>query len=115
MPSFNDIEMQRIKKIVGGFCEQWIPDHLRNQIKVYYEVRGYDVKIIETRPHFMKSSEWTETPIARLRYDPDTLGWELYWMRAAGKWEKYPHSTPTNRLEALIEEIKSDPHRAFWG
>ena len=71
---FNDIELQRIKKIVGGFCEEKIPDHLRNQIKVYYEVRGYDLKIIETRPHYMKSNEWTETPIARLKYDPDTMG-----------------------------------------
>ena len=38
---FNDIELQRIKKIVGGFCEEKIPDNLRSQIKVFYEVRGY--------------------------------------------------------------------------
>jgi hypothetical protein len=38
--AFNDIELQRIKKIVGGFCEEKIPDHLRSQIKLFYEVRG---------------------------------------------------------------------------
>ena len=37
---FNDIELQRINKIVGGFCEEKIPDHLRSQIKVCYEIRG---------------------------------------------------------------------------
>ena len=113
--SFNDIELQRIKKIVGRFCEQKIPDHLRSQIKVYYEVRGYDVKIIETRPHYIKSNEWTETPIARLKYDPDTFGWELYWMGASGKWERYSEIIPTNHLQSLIEEIETDPHRVFWG
>ena len=71
--SFNDIELQRIKKVVGGFCEEKIPDHLRSQIKVFYVVRGYDVKIIETRPDFMRNYEWTESPIARLKYDPDIL------------------------------------------
>jgi len=38
--SFNDIELKRINKIVGGFCEEKIPDHLRSQIKVCYEIRG---------------------------------------------------------------------------
>jgi hypothetical protein len=113
--SFNDIEMQRIKKIVGGFCEEKIPDHLRSQIKVFYEVRGYDVKIIETRPHYMKSNEWAETPIARLKYDPDTMEWQLYWVRASGKWEKYAGLKPTNHLRLLIEEIEKDPYCLFWG
>jgi hypothetical protein len=72
--AFNDIELQRIKKIVGGFCEERIPDHLRSQIRVFYEVRGYDVNIIESRPDFMKNYEWTETPIARLKYEPATFG-----------------------------------------
>ena len=82
-----------------GFCQEKIPDHLRSQIKVFYEVRGYDVKIIESRPDFMRNHEWTETPIARLKYDPDTFVWQLYWMRASGKWEKYAELKPTNRLQ----------------
>lgn len=73
------------------------------------------MKIIETRPHYMKSSEWTETPIARLNYNPDTVKWQLYWMRASGKWEKYAGIDPTNNLQSLVDEIKSDPHGAFWG
>jgi hypothetical protein len=112
---FNDIELLRIKRIVGGFCQEKIPDHLRSQIKVYYEVRGHDVKIIETRPHYIKSDEWMETPIARLKYDPDTLEWQLYWMRASMKWEKYAWLKPTKRLQSLVDEIAHDPHGAFWG
>ena len=112
---FNDIELQRIKKLVGGFCEQRISDHLRSQIKVFYEVRGYDVKIIETRPHYIKSNEWTETPIARLKYDPSTYGWQLYWMRASGRWQRYAELKTTNRLQSLIDEIEKDPYCVFWG
>ena len=112
---FNDIELRRIEKVVGGCCRERIPDHLKSQIKVFYAVRGYDVKILETRPPFVKSPVWTETPIARLKYDPDTLEWQLYWMRASGKWEKYAGLKPTKNLQLLVDEIAHDPHRAFWG
>jgi len=112
---FNEIEKHRIDKIVGGFCKQRVPDHLRSQINVYYEIRGYDVELIETRPHYIKSNEWTETPIALLKYDPDTLTWQLYWMRGSGKWQEYTELQPTNHLQSVIDEIANDPHRVFWG
>ena len=113
--SFNDIERQRIKKLVGGFCKERIPDHQRCQIKVFCEVHGYDVEIIESRPCSIGSQLWAENPIAKFQYDPDTLWWQLYSMRATGKWEKYPEIEPTNNLRSLIEEIETDPYRVFWG
>ena len=64
---FSEIEKQRVKKIVGEYCDRKIPEHLRNQIKLFYKIRGYDVKIIESRPHFIHKNEWTEHPIARLK------------------------------------------------
>jgi hypothetical protein len=113
--SFNDIERQRIKTLVGGFCEGGIHDHQRCQIKVLYEVHGYDVEIIESRPFSIGSQLWAENPIAKFQYDPDTLGWQLYSMRATGNWEKYPEKEPTNNLRSLIKEIEKDPSRVFWG
>jgi hypothetical protein len=44
-----------------------------------------------------------------------TLGWELFWMKASGKWEKYPELKPINHLQLLVDEIGHDPHRVFWG
>jgi hypothetical protein len=113
--SFNDIERQRIKKLVGGFCKERIPDHQRCQIKVFYEVHGHDVKIIESRPCSISSQLWVENPIAKLQYDPDTLGWQLYSMEVPEKWQKYFELQPTNHLQALIEEIEADPYCVFWG
>ena len=112
---FNELEKTRIDRIVGGFCEGRIPMHLRNQIKIFYKVRGYEVKIIESRPTMTNSHLWAETPIARLQYDPKTLEWQLYWMRASGKWYRYSELEPTNRLQSLIDEIKEDRFGVFWG
>ena len=113
--SFNDIEKQRIKRIVGGFCEERIPDHQRSQVKLHYEIQGLDVKIIESRPSFPNSHLWTEKPIARLQYDPDIFVWQLHWMRPSGKWQKYSDLEPTNNLKSLIDTIAEDRLQVFWG
>ena len=76
--SFNDIELKRIKKIVGGFCIDRIPDHQRSQVKLLYEMRGFEVKLSEARP-FRGSHVWTERQVARFKYDPDTIRWQLYF------------------------------------
>jgi hypothetical protein len=115
MSSFNDIEKQRIKKIVGGFCRKRIPDHQRTQVKLFYEVKNYEVKIIESRSSSPNSHIWIDTPIARLLYDPDSLHWHLYWMRGTGRWQKYNGLEPTNSLNAVIDEIAIDPFLLFWG
>lgn len=111
---FNDIELQRIKKLVGGFCQERIPGHQRSRIKLFYEIHGFDVKLVECRPVFIGSHQWTENPIARLQYNPDTLGWQLYWMRASGKWQKYPGLEPINNLKSLINTVADDPYQVFW-
>jgi len=115
MSSFNEIEKQRIKKIVGGFCRGRIPYHQRSYVKLFYEIHGFDVKIIESRPSYPNSHIWIDTPIARLLYDPDSLLWHLYWMRGTGKWQKYNGLEPTNSLKAVIDEIAIDPFLVFWG
>jgi hypothetical protein len=113
--TFNELERARIERIVGGFCERRIPEHLKSQIKVFYTVRGNEVKIIESRPTLRSSHLWAETPIARLQYNPQTLEWQLYCMRASGKWQKYSEREPAGRLQSLIDEIAKDPNGIFWG
>jgi len=112
---FTDLEKQRIKKIVGEYCDHKIPEHARKQIKLFYEIRGYDVKIIESRPHFINKDEWTELTVARLKYDTKSMNWQLFWGRASGRWEKYPNLGPTKNLHEIIDEIEKDPLHVFWG
>jgi len=112
---FNEIEKQRIKRIVGGFCQERIPDHQRSQVKLFYTIKGYEVRIIKSRPTVPNNHLWTDTPIARLLYDPDTLGWELYWRKASSRWKKYPGHEPTNNLRSLMDTIAEDRFQVFWG
>ena len=112
---FNEIDLRRIEKVVGGFCTERIPDHLRTQVKVFYEVRGHEVKIIESRPTLTGGHLWAESPIAKLKYDPTKMEWELFWSRASGKWVKYHDLKPARDLKSLISEIEADPSGVFYG
>jgi hypothetical protein len=99
---FSELEKQRIKKIVGGFCENRIPDYLRDQINLFHKIRGNDVSIIESRPHFIKKDERTESSIERMSFDSESMKWQLFWEE--GKWPMakiYPFKTnkksPSNK------------------
>ncbi len=111
----NELEKQRVKKLIENLCNKRIPPHLQNEIKITHNVRGNDVVIIETRSHWKEKNVWTEIPVARCKYDNESKTWMLYWQRANGKWLGYPGFEPTNDLEEIIKEIDSDPLHVFWG
>lgn len=70
--ALSELEKKRIEKIVGEYCNTRIPAHLRQEIRLYYILRGNDVKIIESRPHWQNREQWTEMPIARFKYDEES-------------------------------------------
>jgi hypothetical protein len=112
---FNDIERQLIRKIIGGFCEQRVHDHQKNQVRVFYNIKGYTVDIIQSKPSFPGSHLWTDYPIAKLKYDPRTLGRQLYKRILPGEWQSYSDRKPTHQLQSLIDEIAIDSFSVFWG
>jgi len=91
--------------------------HLISEMKSNYSLKfgGNDVNIIESRPHWQDNNIWTEMPIAKIRYLPKTMLWQLLWIRANGKWQKYPELEPCKDLRKVIMEIDTDPIHVFWG
>ncbi len=113
--SFNDIELQRIKKEVGGFCLKRCPEYIRDKVRLDYKIDNRDVIIIEIRPRWNNPDEIIETPIAKIKYILSQKIWELYWQRANMKWVKYDQKKSSKSLSELVQEIDSDPFGIFWG
>ncbi len=86
----DELNRHKISKIVGDFCESRIPPHIKDQIKLSFKVRGNDVNIIESRPDWQDNSIWPEMPIAKIRYLPKTMLWQLLWGQSNWKMAKVP-------------------------
>lgn len=60
--AFSEIELQRIKKTVGGLCTKKTPEHLSDQLRFDYDVEGQSVVILEIRPVWNNPGEYLRMP-----------------------------------------------------
>jgi hypothetical protein len=101
---FNDMELRKIKRLMGGFCENRTVDRHRIPTRIWYEIRGYEVKVFEDRQSIPGSDEWTKAPFARLRFDPQKVEWDLYWA-GSGRWQKHPNGHAKD-LSSVVNELR---------
>jgi hypothetical protein len=113
--AFTNGEIEQIHRIVGGFCEQRVPGHVKHEIRLSYSIANHDVVVCEERPLRNQSSEWIKLDIAKLRYVRKRDEWQLHWKRASGKWWPYEPLTRSKTLEAMIKEIDLDSDGCFFG
>ncbi|MDT8442293.1 MAG: DUF3024 domain-containing protein [Desulfuromonadales bacterium] len=113
--ALSEIELKRIDKIVGGFCQQKTPQHCRDQLRFDYRVDDHDVLLLEIRPRWNNPQEKTEMDVAKLKFNRTKNIWTLYWKRANGKWQTYQEAGQKTSLDELINEIAEDRYGCFFG
>jgi hypothetical protein len=104
-----------VESQLDTFCERRVPPHVRDQVRLVYEIRGNNVTLLEERPYFLDPSTWTRMRIARVRFDQTSRRWKLYWRDRNGRWHDYTRLRPTPNLETVLAEIDLDPTGIFWG
>jgi hypothetical protein len=108
-----------VKKRVEGklkkYCEEKVPERVRDRVRVEFKIRGDNVTLLERRPAFMNPDIWVSIPVAQFRYNPDNKKWYLYWCDRNSRWHFYFDLEPTANLDALIREVEEDPTGIFWG
>ncbi len=110
-----EFEIKKIEKIVSEYCEQKIPPHLKNDIRITFMIIKNEVWIYEKRPVWDNPSEWHEMPVAKIRCTLKTRLWTLYWPDRNSRWHIYDRIKPNKDISKIIEEIDNDPTRIFWG
>jgi hypothetical protein len=102
---------------IRAYCEQRVPSHAREEVCVQAELDGNAVTIVERRPPWRPGlgTEWTSSPIARLRYVARDKLWSLYWRDRNSKWHRYTDVRPTPDVSVLLDEVDEDPTGIFWG
>ncbi len=111
---FTEIELHKIKKIVGTLCEKRSPVHIRDKLRLEYKVENQDIIIFEVRPRWDNPSEQIWSPCAKLKFVRSQNTWRLFWQRADMKWHKYV-PLESGDVGRLVAEIDADPHSCFFG
>ena len=108
-----DINESTIKK----YIESIRPENLeiRAQIDFGYSYDGKIAEIYEIRPLWDNLTEIQNTPFAKIRFYKSKQLWNLYWMRASGKWKLYEPFSESTHLDEIIDIIKDDKHGCFFG
>ena len=113
--TFNELDLKRIDRIVGGLCRRRTRPDLADQLRLDYEIDGQSVVVFEERPDWRDATQCMRTPVAKLRFVRTTGLWTLYWRRADLKWHRYQPAGPTVDLGAMVEIIDRDEYCAFFG
>jgi Protein of unknown function (DUF3024) len=113
MPGLPELDIARVRR----WCEQRVPPHARDQVRVECDTGSRQLTIIECRPPWRQGigPEWTRLPIARLRYTQPTQMWTLYWRDRNLRFHRYDQLEPSPNIGNLLREIDRDPIAIFWG
>lgn len=103
--------------LVRHWCDQRVPERVRDQVRVECEEAPRHLTIVERRPPWKSEigPDWTSFPIARLRYTKTTGTWELYWRDRNLRYHRYDLVPPTSDVRKLLGELEQDPTAIFWG
>jgi hypothetical protein len=113
--AFSELELKRIEQTVGEFCRKRSPAHLKDKLRLEYSVKGHEVIVFEWRPKWDNPKEWSELPVAKLKFIRSANKWRLYWQRADLKWHEYPGLSSSDHIEDLVREVDADPLACFFG
>lgn len=102
---------------IRHFCEQRVPPHAIQQVRVEAGIGSSAVTIVERRAPWREDygPEWTTLGIARLRYFAKHKHWVLYCRDRDERWHRYDLIAPSPDVLVLLDEIDRDRTGIFWG
>jgi hypothetical protein len=102
---FSELERKRIEQTVGAFCGKHSPVQLKDKLCLAYTVKGHEVVIIERRPRWDNESEWTESPVAKLKFIRTAARWRLS-LRPSGEQDTAGIDNLIARLRQVASTMK---------
>ncbi len=98
---------------LAGWCEERVPEHIRQQLRYEHTIRGNAATIVEIRPIWDGSPGETRSKVAQIRYENDVFA--LYCPDRNGRWHFFEPFPPTKDLDAVLTEIEVDRTGIFFG
>jgi hypothetical protein len=109
-----ELDIARVQR----WCAARVPEHARHQVRVECQVAPRHLTIVERRAPSREDlgPEWTNFPIARLRYTAADNSWTLfYWRDRNLRFHRYDLQPRADQVDDLLTELARDPTCIFWG
>ena len=108
-------QQKNAEALLTAFCEKHSPKEHLHHYRVTFVIRNPYITLYENRPSIRNKKKWTSIPIARIRFDPGDLTWELYWLDQNEKGHSYDGLAPTVNFERVLKEIERNVNGVFFG
>jgi hypothetical protein len=105
----------QVEAKLARLCARKAPPEVREMLRLVCQFQGDAVTLLEERPAIGLPGTWTQTRVARMRFDPKARRWTLACADRGGRWHAYKTLGATTSFDAVIAEIDRDPARVFWG
>ena len=113
--ALSEFQRAHITKCLSGYCEDSVPQHARDQVRLSFRLGTHDVVLFEERVRWDDPQEWVEIPIAKFRYVASHREWRLYCRLRDLRWHEYEPCFAAPDFETLLTEVKRDSAAIFWG
>jgi hypothetical protein len=113
--ALSELEKKRVERLFSDYCRSKIPHHVSDRFEVIFELRGQEIKLLESRPDWRDGSKWVLQKIARFRKEIETNLWHLYYCDSKGRWCPFEPCLSEKDIEKLLHEVERDSYGRFWG
>jgi len=113
--ALSEIQLAGLSTRLRKYCDDRVPAHVRDQLRLDFRASGSAVELFEVRPRFDKREEWIEHGVAKFRYVASKKTWELYCLHRDLRWHSYQRMPRAKSFDRLLREVDADPTGIFWG
>ena len=112
-----ELTQKLVETKLGTYCNDKVPAHVRDQVRLTYSFMGNTVTLFEERPVFNQLDKRTKIPIAQFRLNVVDHLWRLYCanQKPHEGWVQYLQAEPTTDFDALLIALDQDSTGIFWG
>ena len=110
-----EIQKAKATKTLEKFCNDRVPPHVRDKLRLEFEISGNYITLLEVRPVWDDPSRYTRSGVVKFRWITKDMKWSLYWRDRNLKWHLYEQCLPTPDFDLLVKEVDRDPTGIFWG
>lgn len=108
-----ELDVARVQR----WCAARVPEQARHQVRVECGIGARDLTIVERRAPWRDDAgpDWTNLPVARLRYAKTAKTWTLYSRDRNLRFHRSDRLPTSAHVDDLLLEIDRDPTGVFWG